>query len=155
MKKIWTWEKVKALEDVGFRWHAYGTLSSDGSKYDYYKGDTLTAAQKQKLKDRFGDSVRFFGSRAQYAPEIRGAIVGFLIGKSPASRTKKNPRNLRYRRVRRNFEFKILTGAAARKDARRSKKRLKRMKLIAGWKNFGLYGPKKKIRGKVHKRSRR
>ncbi len=105
MKKLSTWDKVRALEAVGFRYHAYGTLTTDSKdegklKYDFYKGDKLTQEQKEKLKNKFGESVRFFGSSAQYAPEIKSAIVGFLISKKPASKTKANPH--RKYRTRRN-----------------------------------------------------
>ncbi len=100
MKKISVWDKVKALEEVGFRWHANGTITMDSKeegklKFDFYKGDSLTPTQKEKLKSKFGGSVRFFGSSPQYAPEIKSAIVGFLISRKPASKMKNNPRRRR------------------------------------------------------------
>ncbi len=113
MKKTSTFDKVKALDGVGFRWHSNGTINDGELKYDFYKGDKLTPEQKSKLKSRFGESVRFFGSSPQYAPEIRHAIVGFLVGGK--KKAKSNPRRKKY--VRRN---------KGRKVYRRSRRQLRR-----------------------------
>ena len=68
-------KEILAFEQVGFRYHAFGSLKRDGKKIaTFYKGDALTDAMKEGL-ERLIPHVFFADSRAQYAPEVTGKLV--------------------------------------------------------------------------------
>jgi len=65
------------LYNRGISFHETGTLTKNGVKlFDYYKTDSINAAQKAAIL-KWCKDARFFSSSPEYAPELKRVIVCF------------------------------------------------------------------------------
>lgn len=72
-------EQVLGLNNAGFSYYDFGSHFRDSKKHaDFYKGDKLTDAMRDSLRDQFGKWVTFGTSRPEYSPEQFSAVVIFL-----------------------------------------------------------------------------